>query len=77
MALKNSTSTETCSKCGVKHSRPVGVRCKRTLNISAPTIRETHSSDYEVHSSVVGGGGQASAIRQRSGRTSVAYGIKA
>ena len=25
-----------CTKCGTKHSRPVGVRCKRQLNISAP-----------------------------------------
>ena len=31
------------AKCGIKHSRPVGVRCKRLLNVSAP-VTESHSS---------------------------------
>ena len=35
------------SKCGIKHVRPVGVRCKRALNISAPAIIDSHSSDDE------------------------------
>ena len=25
-----------CTKCGIKHSRPVGNRCRRQLNVSAP-----------------------------------------
>ena len=37
-----------CSKCGFKHTRPVGNRCKRTLNSSSPTLRDAHSSDEEV-----------------------------
>ena len=37
-----------CSKCGFKHTRPVENRCKRTLNSSAPTLRDAHSSDEEV-----------------------------
>ena len=32
-----------CAKCGIKHTRPVGVRCKRLLNVSAP-VTESHSS---------------------------------
>ena len=38
-----SQSTANCAKCGIKHSRPVGVRCKRFLNVSAP-VTESHSS---------------------------------
>ena len=38
-----SQSTANCTKCGIKHSRPVGVRCKRLLNVSAP-VTESHSS---------------------------------
>ena len=32
-----------CAKCGIKHTRPVGVRCKRLLNVSAP-VTESHLS---------------------------------
>ena len=38
-----SQSTANCTKCGIKHSIPVGVRCKRLLNVSAP-VTESHSS---------------------------------
>ena len=41
-------SKATCSKCGFKHTRPVGVRCKRAFNSSAPTLRDTNNSDEEV-----------------------------
>ena len=46
MATKG-LSTATCSKCGIRHVRPVAVRCKRTLNSSALSIRNNHSSDEE------------------------------
>ena len=66
MALKNSTGSVSCSKRGVKHPRHVRDRCKMTLNISTPVIRETHNLDDEVHSSVVRGNGQAATVGQRS-----------
>ena len=34
-----------CSKCGVKHQRPVGVRCRRNLNLSAPVIADLQHED--------------------------------
>ena len=37
-----------CSRCGFKHARPVGNHCKKTLNSSAPRLRDAHSSDVEV-----------------------------
>ena len=42
-------SKASCSKCGISHVRPVGVRCKRVLNIIALPIRDNHSSDEELH----------------------------
>ena len=36
MASKASQTTAHCSKCGYKHNRPVGVRCQKDLNSSAP-----------------------------------------
>ena len=40
-------SKAACSKCGFKHNRPVGIRCKRALNSSAPTLRDANNSDEE------------------------------
>ena len=37
-----------CSQCGFKHTRLVRNRCKRTLNTSAPNLRDVHSSDEDV-----------------------------
>ena len=38
-----------CTKCGCKHSRPVGVRCKRQLNASAPALQiDTNQSVQDV-----------------------------
>ena len=34
-----------CSRCGIRHTRPVGNRCKRLLNVSAPVVSETHHED--------------------------------
>ena len=35
-----------CTKCRIRHARPVGVRCRRNLNVSAPV----HDSDQSsVH----------------------------
>ena len=39
-------NTAFCTKCGIKHPRPVGNRCKRTFNISAPII----ATDQQEHS---------------------------
>ena len=39
-----------CSKCGLKHQRPVGVRCRRNLNLSAPVITDSHHEQPEQHS---------------------------
>ena len=33
-----------CSKCGIRHPRPVGVRCLRNLNSSAPVADPDNSS---------------------------------
>ena len=32
-----------CSSCGIKHARPVGIRCRRLLNVSARAFREEES----------------------------------
>ena len=40
-----------CSKCEFKHQRPVGVRCRRNLNLSAPVIADSHDDQPEQHSS--------------------------
>ena len=47
MASKASQPTAHCSKCGYKHSRPVGVRCQKDLNSSAPApdLHGSTSSD--------------------------------
>ena len=37
-------SVANCTKCGVRHLRPVGVRCYRNLNSSAPVVDLDHSS---------------------------------
>ena len=33
-----------CSKSGIRHTRPVGVRCRRDLNVSAPVAEADQSS---------------------------------
>ena len=38
-----------CTKCGTKHSRPVGVRCKRQLNVSAPVSHPASSQSDGEH----------------------------
>ena len=49
-----------CTKCGVKHSRPVGIRCKRQLNISAPLSHPApaHSDGEPDETPVEGGTGK-------------------
>ena len=39
------SSVASCSSCGTRHPRPVGNRCKITLNVSAPNITEHRSSE--------------------------------
>ena len=34
--MSSSQSVANCTKCGIRHPRPVGVRCRRNLNSSAP-----------------------------------------
>ena len=33
-----------CTKCRIRHTRPVGVRCRRNLNSSAPVVESVHDS---------------------------------
>ena len=53
MSGKGHKTVASCSRCGTKHPRPVGTRCKRTLNVSAPNIREHQSSDEDSSDSVI------------------------
>ena len=47
MSKSTFTSMVSCSRCGIKHSRPVGNRCKRILNISAPVVSDMQQDDQE------------------------------
>ena len=41
-----------CSKCGIKHEWPVGIRCHRNLNVSAPPADGYSRQDEEVNPSM-------------------------
>ena len=45
MSKSTYTNMAGCSRCGIKHTRPVGNRCKRLLNISAPVVSERQQDD--------------------------------
>ena len=45
MSKSTHTNMAGCSRCGIRHTRPVGNRCKRLLNVSAPVGSETHQED--------------------------------
>ena len=45
MSKSTHTNIAGCSRCGIRHTRPVGNRCKRLLNVSAPVGSETHQED--------------------------------
>ena len=47
MASQNSNLVF-CSKCGLKHPRPVGNRCKRTLNVSTPVVAADQQDPVNV-----------------------------
>ena len=49
----NTGTVAQCNKCGLKHQRPVGVRCRRNLNVSAPLLMEVHDEQPEQQSSIV------------------------
>ena len=49
MAASQSAAQAHCAKCGTKHSRPVGVRCKRLLNISAPVLDSNSELDSDSY----------------------------
>ena len=42
--MSSSQSVANCTKCGIRHPRPVGVRCRRNLNSSAPVVDPDNSS---------------------------------
>ena len=42
--MSSTQSVANCTKCGIRHPRPVGVRCRRNLNSSAPVVDSVHSS---------------------------------
>ena len=45
------TGIASCTKCGIKHKRPVGIRFKRLLNASAPLLDVlSHREDVASHS---------------------------
>ena len=52
--IKNSTkmAMADCSKCGIKHARPVGVRCHRNFDISAPPAEGYSTLAEEVNPSM-------------------------
>ena len=43
MSKSIQTAMADCTKCRIRHARPVGVRCRRNLNISAPVAEADHS----------------------------------
>ena len=45
MSKSTHTNMAGCSRCGIRHTRPVGNRCKRLLNVSAPVVSETHQDN--------------------------------
>ena len=47
MSASQNAAQANCTKCGIKHSRPVGVRCKRLLNISAPVMDSNSELDSD------------------------------
>ena len=42
--MSSSQSVANCTKCGIRHPRPVGVRCRRNLNSSTPVADPDNSS---------------------------------
>ena len=36
-----------CTRCGTKHARPVGARCKTNLNVSAPVFSDSLGADQQ------------------------------
>ena len=38
-----------CSRCGLKHARPVGARCKTNLNVSAPAFTDGLGEEQQQH----------------------------
>ena len=36
-----------CTRCGTKHARPVGARCKTNLNVSAPVFSDSMGADQQ------------------------------
>ena len=47
MLASQSAAQVHCTKCGIKHSRPVGVRCKKLLNNSAPVVESNSELDSD------------------------------
>ena len=45
MSKSTHSNLAACSKCGIKHMRTVGIRCKRLLNISAPVVSDLQGDD--------------------------------
>ena len=43
MSKSTQSAMADCTKCRIRHARPVGVRCRRNLNISAPVAEADHS----------------------------------
>ena len=39
-----------CAKCAVKHARPVGARCRKNLNVSAPALSKAQEEDVQHQS---------------------------
>ena len=42
--MSSTKSVVNCIECGIRHLRPVRVRCRRNLNSSAPVVDSDHSS---------------------------------
>ena len=45
MSASQNAAQANCTKCGIKHNRPLGVRCKRLLNTSAPVMDSNSELD--------------------------------
>ena len=64
--MASASSKASCTRCGIKHPRPVGIRCKRTLNSSAPTMPSNQSVEEEdINSSIRTEGEQQAATDQQ------------
>ena len=72
--MSSTQSVANRTKCGIRHPRPVGVRCRRNLNSSAPVVDSDHSSLHVEFQNLPGPShaGTSTIPRTRAANASVA-----